>query len=88
MLEIALYTKADCSLCDEAKAVIQEVQRHLPFSYREIDITTDAAIYEQYREQIPTIFVNGRKAFKFRVTADALIARLRRELARGQPQGD
>lgn len=77
MREVTLYTKSDCSLCDKAKEIILSVRREVPFSYREVDITSDPATYEEYREQIPVIFVDGRKAFKFRVTAEALVKRLR-----------
>lgn len=80
MVEVTLYTKEECSLCDKAKEVILAVSREIPFTYREVDITADEATYREFREQIPVIFVNGRKAFKFQVTAPALAARLRREL--------
>lgn len=83
MIEVALYTKDECSLCDKAKEVILVVREQIPFEYVEVDITSDEAIYEEFREQIPVIFVNGRKAFKFHVTAEAFITRLRRELYRG-----
>lgn len=83
MIEVALYTKDECSLCDKAKEVILVVREQIPFEYVEVDITSDEAIYEEFREQIPVIFVNGRKAFKFHVTAEALTARLNRELSRG-----
>jgi glutaredoxin len=83
MLEVALYTKDECSLCDKAKEVILVVREQIPFKYVEVDITSDEAIYEEFREQIPVIFVNGRKAFKFHVTAETLTARLNRELSRG-----
>lgn len=83
MLEVTLYTKDDCSLCDKAKAVLLAVREQIPFEYVEVDITSDATTYEEFREQIPVIFVNGRKAFKFHVTAEELTKRLRRDLSRG-----
>lgn len=82
MREVTLYTKHDCSLCDKAKEVILSVRREIPFTYREVDITSDPDTYEEYREQIPVIFVDGRKAFKFRLTAEALLERLRRSKRR------
>jgi glutaredoxin len=82
MIEVALYTKDECSLCEKAKEVILAVRREIHFDYREVDITGDEETYQEFREQIPIIFVNGRKAFKFHVTAPALAARLRRELSR------
>ena len=88
MLEVTLFTKADCCLCDKAKEVIKAVQRHIAFTYREVDITANPSTYEEFREQIPVVFVNGRKAFKFHLSAEALTERLRREMSRQERRGD
>ena len=47
------------------------------FDLVEVDITGDPELEAEYREQIPVVFVAGRKAFKYRVDA----AELRRRLA-------
>lgn len=83
MLEVTLYTKDDCSLCEKAKAVVFAVRERIPFEYVEVDITSEDSTYEEFREQIPVIFVNGRKAFKYHVSSEELAKRLRRELSRG-----
>jgi len=79
MVEVTLYSKADCHLCHEAKAVLVSVQALQPFVLREIDITSDPALFAQFTEEIPVIFINGRKAFKYRVDRNALITKLERE---------
>jgi hypothetical protein len=75
---ITLYTKPDCELCREAKAVLLALGRELTFELVEIDITTDAALYDAFREEIPVGFLEGRKLFKHRVDP----ALLRRQLHR------
>jgi len=75
---ITLYTKPGCHLCDEAKAVLQGLRVKLAFKLLEIDITTDPALYETFREEIPVGYVDGRKIFKYRVDPALLQRQLQR----------
>jgi glutaredoxin len=72
---LILYTKPDCELCDEAKATLLALSAELIFKLVEIDITSDAAVYDAFHEEIPVGFLGGRKLFKYRVDP----ARLRRQ---------
>jgi glutaredoxin len=76
---VEIYSKAQCPLCDEAKEVLAEVRRRIPFELREVDITQDPALFEEYRYDIPVVFVNGHKAFKHHLDARLVEKRLRRE---------
>jgi glutaredoxin len=76
---IQIYSKSQCPLCDEAKEVLSRVQRRIPFELREVDITQDPALFQEYRYDIPVVFVNGHKAFKHRLDEKAVERRLRRE---------
>ena len=75
---VELYGKPDCHLCDEAKTLIKQLQSQYPFTLREINITEHACLAKQYAEEIPIIFINGRKAFKYRIDPQQFIRRLRR----------
>ena len=44
----------------------------------EVNIDTDQALKERYGWEIPVIFINGVKAFKYRLTADEFKRKLRR----------
>lgn len=76
MTRVVLYGKADCHLCDEMKAVAEEVRREIPFALAIVDITHDPALAAAYGTEIPVLVIDGRKAFKYRVDADALRRRL------------
>ena len=76
---LMLYSRPGCHLCDEMKAVVEPVARQLGWIIEEIDISGDAALEAQFGSEIPVLFVNGRKAFKYRVSAGELRQRLRRE---------
>jgi len=71
-----MMTAAGCHLCDEAHEVLEEVRAEVGFDLVQVDITGDPELEAEYREQIPVVFVAGRKAFKFRVDPGELRRRL------------
>lgn len=75
-IRITLYTKRDCSLCDKAKAVLDEFSREFPLAVETVDIESDPSLFAEYKEQIPVVFIEGRKAFKFRIDPAELRRRL------------
>ena len=81
MITVTLYTRAGCHLCDDAKAVLEAVRADDPFALAVVDIDSDPALRARYTDEVPVIAVAGRKAFKYRLTADELRARLARERA-------
>lgn len=74
---LVLYGKSDCPLCDEMKAVIDEVRCEVACTLEVIDVAADSALLARYGEEIPVLLVNGRKAFKYRTDVRALRRRLR-----------
>lgn len=75
-IRIELYTKEGCGLCEEMKAILEKVRGRYPLEVREVDIEGDPALYEQYKEEVPVLFIEGRKAFKFRMEEAALQRKL------------
>ena len=59
--DLVLYTRAACSLCDEARAAIELVladrrERGLPVpKFVELDIEADAELRRRYLERIPVV---------------------------------
>lgn len=76
--KVEIYSKETCHLCDVAKAVLLKVQKRIPFELIEVDITHTPELYSSYKEQIPVIFIDGKKAFKFKVDEQSLIRKLKR----------
>jgi glutaredoxin len=73
---IRLLSKPGCQLCDDARAVVEAVCADTGESYDEVDITTDPELMEQYVEQIPVTFVDGRQHDYWRVDPERLRAAL------------
>jgi glutaredoxin len=78
VIQIDIYSRPGCHLCDEAKAVVEQVQRRYPFVLRVINIETDATLEKEYGEQIPVVFINGNKAFKYHVDEFELEKKVKR----------
>lgn len=79
---VEILSKPDCHLCDEAKTLLLALQAIQPFALREIDIADHADLLSRYGESIPVVFINGRKAFKYRIDPAQCVRRLRREQRR------
>ena len=74
-MEVTLYTRAGCHLCDEVKQTLLRARSRATFTLREIDIDSDPALRAQYNDEVPVVAINGKKAFKYHLNeADFLKA--------------
>ena len=80
MIRITLYGRAECHLCHEMRAVVDEVASGWSLAIEEVDVDADEALRRAYGDDVPVLCINGRKAFKHRLDAGALRARLAREV--------
>lgn len=76
-MELTLYTRPGCHLCDEMKAVIAALHRQRAFVLTEIDISTDASLERRYGHDIPVLLLNGTEVARHRVEAQELDRMLR-----------
>ncbi|HYY03389.1 MAG TPA: glutaredoxin family protein [Gaiellaceae bacterium] len=65
--DVVLFHAAGCHLCERARRVLQESS--VPF--REIDITGDPDLEARYREWLPVVEIDGRRAFVYYVDPGA-----------------
>ena len=49
------------------KLILTNIQSSIPFQYEEIDIETDKALSEIYKEKIPVLMVDGKMFAKYTV---------------------
>jgi hypothetical protein len=74
---ITLIGKPGCHLCDTARDIIARVADDVGVGWTELSILDDAALAEQFRDQIPVTLVDGEVHDFWRVNE----ARLREALA-------
>ena len=72
MIELTIYSRPGCHLCDEMKTVVARVAQTIPLSLDEIDISTDPELEALYGLEIPVLMVEGKKAAKYRIAEGAL----------------
>ena len=71
-VRVTIYSAPGCHLCDQAKAVIESVGRTTDLEMVEIDISGDPDLERRYRELLPVVFVDGHRAFTYRVDPGVL----------------
>ena len=67
MHEVVLYTRSGCHLCDEVKATLARLAPRGGFTWREVDVDSDPDLQRQFTDQVPVVFIDGKKAFKYRM---------------------
>ncbi|HEU4567388.1 MAG TPA: glutaredoxin family protein [Marmoricola sp.] len=73
---VLLYGKPGCHLCEDARAVVERVCAETGTSWEEVDITGSTELMDEYGEQIPVTFVDGRQHDFWRVDERRLRAAL------------
>jgi glutaredoxin len=76
LIEVILYTRRGCHLCDEAKKQMAPLLAEFGAVLREVEIDGDSQLRAQYDHDVPVIFLAGRKVAKHRVD----LAQFRRQL--------
>ena len=66
-LDVTLYTRPGCHLCEEAKAQIAPLLAKAGARLREVNIDSDPVLRARYDYDVPVIFLGARKVAKHRV---------------------
>ena len=74
--EVVLYTARGCHLCERARAVLAALREEVAFELREVDVTGDDELEAQYREFLPVVEIDGRRAFVYYVQPDVFRRRI------------
>jgi len=78
-IALTLYTRPECHLCTDMKAVVLLLAHDFGCTLEQVDITGDAGLEARFGMEVPVLCINGRKAFKYRVNETDLRRQLRRE---------
>ena len=74
---LTFFTRPQCPLCTEARAVVDVVRARIDFTYEEVDITQAPEWFQEYKWDIPVVHIDGEFAFKHRLDAAELERALR-----------
>lgn len=64
---VILYSRDGCHLCEEAEKTLVKLQQRADFITTTVKIDSDPGLLAQFKEEIPVVFIGGRKAFKFKI---------------------
>ena len=76
MVEVVLYSKPGCCLCDDIKEKLEVLRGRHAFSLRVVNILEDPQACEKFQEEIPVVFVDGKQAFKYYLNEEEFLRKL------------
>ncbi len=74
--QVVLYTRRGCHLCEIVKESLHKLQRRGGFTWQEVDVDSDDQLRRQFTDEVPVVFIDGRKAFKYRMDEKDFLRRL------------
>lgn len=74
--EVVVYSRVGCHLCDVVKQQLEQLRGRADFTWREVDIDADPDLRQRYNEEVPVVFIDGRKAFKYHLNERDFLRRL------------
>jgi hypothetical protein len=82
-VEVTLYRKEGCGLCDQAEQMLARIARGLPFTLIRVDIDSDPQLQRRYFLEIPVVEVAGSVIAQAPIDERGLEAELRERSSRG-----
>ena len=87
MHDVVVYSREGCHLCDVVKETLKrvegEVQGEADFQWRVVDIDADPELRQKYNDEVPVVFIDGRKAFKYHMEARQFLRALAGRAGKG-----
>lgn len=74
--QVVVYSRKGCHLCEVVKESLIKLSRHGRFTWREIDVDSDNEIRRQFNDEVPVVFIDGRKAFKYHMDEREFLRKL------------
>jgi glutaredoxin len=75
-VEVILYTRPGCHLCEEAKRAIERSGCDGAYDLTEVNIESSEQLLDQYQNDIPVITINGVEAFRHTVSSEEFRRRI------------
>jgi glutaredoxin len=74
--EVIVYARKGCHLCDVVKESLAALERQAEFTWREVDIDSDEQLQRKFSDEVPVVFIDGRKAFKYHMDEREFLRKL------------
>jgi len=60
MTKVVVYTKEGCHLCENVIEELQKLSIAHPLDLSSVDITSNADLFQRFKETIPVVEIDGR----------------------------
>jgi len=70
------YTRKGCHLCEIVKESLVKLERRGLFHWQEVDVDADEQLRRRFTDEVPVVFIDGRKAFKYRMDEREFLRKL------------
>ena len=77
-MNVTIVGKPGCHLCDEARAIVEQVCSETGATWDELSVLEDVALFDSYWAKIPVLLIDGEIHDFWRVDPE----KLRRALSR------
>jgi glutaredoxin len=74
--EVVVYSRKGCHLCEIVKETLSKLQRRGGFTWRMVDVDSDDQLRRQFTDEVPVVFIDGHKAFKYRMDEREFLRKL------------
>src|SRR5437868_15034166 len=74
--QVLVYTRKGCHLCEIVKESLIKLERRGMFRWQEVDVDADEELRRQFTDEVPVVFIDGHKAFKYRMDGDEFLRKL------------
>ena len=71
-MQVTLFSRPGCHLCDVARGALLTQRDRTPFDLVEVDVSTEDALELEYGIRIPVVLIDGVEAFEIEVDAERL----------------
>ena len=76
-LEVTLYRKDGCGLCDQAETMLARISKRIPLRVTTVDIDSDPTLQARYFLEIPVISIGEEEIARAPLNERTLEAALR-----------
>ena len=73
---VVVYSRKGCHLCEVVKESLSKLSRRGGFTWQEVDVDSDPDLRRQFSDEVPVVFIDGRKAFKYRMDESDFLRKL------------
>jgi glutaredoxin len=74
--QVIVYSRKGCHLCEIVKESLTKLERRGGFTWRDIDVDGDDQLRRQFTDEVPVVFIDGRKAFKYHMDESEFLRKL------------